>query len=243
MGVREFFSENYEIISGSVIFIASLVVISLKSYFTEKGKLRAQISENKRLVQEAEDIKSKFNIELEEIKKEHQLEISKRKYQYESKKDQYLKFFRLLDEFSNENNIRTQEKFLPILEEFNRNYLNAKTTYKIKNETTAITVSQQKVQQLMFDSNQDLIRIKQETNTIRLIASKEILQKLGLLTLAYDESLVASNNMMKDLLPSMLDNNHEKMKEHQLKLEISGIAINNLKDDIIALMRQELNEI
>ena len=243
MDLRGFFSENYQLISGLVIFIISLFVISLKSYFAEKGKLTAQISENKRLVEQTEAIKSKFNLELEETKKEHQLEISKRKYQYESKKEQYLKFFRLLDDFSNVNNIRTQENFLPILDEFNRNYLNAKSTSNRKNETNAITVFQKKVQQLMFDSHQDLLRIKQETNTIRLIASEDILLKLDLLTLTYDQTVEASNSMMKDILPSMLHNKQEKMKEHQHKLEIFGEMINDIKNDIISLMRSELNEI
>lgn len=243
MDLKKLFTENYQWISGLLIFILSLLIIAIKSYFTEKGKLKAQISENKKLVEQTENIKSKFNKELEELKKEHQLEISKRKYQYESKKEQYLKFFRLLDEFASGSNSNTQEKFLPILEEFNRNYLSAATANNKKNETNAITVFQKKIQQLMFDANKDLIRIKQETNTIRLIASAEILNKLDLLTLAYDESMEVSNRMMKNLLPLMLDKNQDKMKANQQELEISGMVINNIKDEIISLMRRELDEI
>lgn len=243
MDLKRLFTENYQWIAGLLIFILSLFIIAIKSYFTERGRLKAQISENKKLTQQTEVIKSKFNKELEELKKEHQLEISKRKYQYESKKEQYLKFFRLLDEFSSENNSKTQEKFLPILEEFNRNYLNATSGNNKKNETNAITVFQKKIQQLMFDANKDLIRIKQETNTIRVIASNEILQKLDLLTLAYDESMEESNKMMKNLLPLMLEKNQDKMKANQRELEISGMVINNIKEEIINLMRKELGEI
>ena len=95
----------------------------------------------------------------------------------------------------------------------------------------------------MFDANQDLIRIKQETNTIRLIASDEIIKKLDLLTLAYDKSMEVSNNTMNELLPLMLANNQEKMKINQREVEVSGLVINKIKDEITELMRKELNEI
>lgn len=241
--LQDFIINNYEIFSISFLSISGLFIIALKSYFTEKGKLKAQISENKKLVEQTEKIKSKFSKELEELKKEHQLDISKRRYQYESKKEQYINFFKLLDEFSNENNLKTQEKFLPILEEFNRNYLKATSLNKKKDETNAISVFSKKIQKLMFDSNQDLIRIKQETNTIRIIASDEIIKKLDLLTLAYDKSMEVANKSMNELLPLMLSNNQTKMQDNQRDIEIAGMVIKNITDEIIELMRKELNEI
>lgn len=241
--LQDFIINNYEIFSISFLSILGLFIIALKSYFTEKGKLKAQISENKKLVEQTEKIKSKFSKELEELKKEHQLDISKRRYQYESKKEQYIKFFKLLDEFSNENNLKTQEKFLPILEEFNRNYLKSNSLNKKKDETNAISVFSKKIQKLMFDSNQDLIRIKQETNTIRIIASDEIIKKLDLLTLAYDKSMEVANKSINELLPLMLSNNQTKMQDNQRDIEIAGMFIKKITDEIIELMRKELNEI
>lgn len=241
--IQDFIINNYEIFSITFLSILGLFIIALKSYFTEKGKLKAQISENKKLVAQTEKIKSKFSKELEELKKEHQLDISKRRYQYESKKEQYIKFFKLLEEFSNENNFKTQENFLPILDEFNRNYLKAISLNNKKNETNAISVFSKKIQKLMFDSNQDLIRIKQETNTIRIIASDEILKKLDLLTLAYDKSMEAANKSMNELLPLMLSNNQIKMQDNQRDIEIAGMIIKNITYEIIELMRKELNEI
>lgn len=243
MDFKGLITEHYQLFSSLLIFISGLFVISIKSYLTERGKLKAQIAENRKLVEQTEAIKSRFNRELEELKKEHQLDITKRKYKYESKKEQYIKFFRLLDEFSNEQNLKTQEKFLPILEEFNKNYISASNSNNKKNETNAITVFQKKVQKLMFDANQELTSIKQETKTIRLIASNNILQKLDLLTLAYDKSMEASNKMMKDMLPLMLSNNQKKMNEQQHELEVAAMVINDIRDDIINLMRSELNEI
>ncbi|WKW45486.1 hypothetical protein P3875_06755 [Myroides sp. JBRI-B21084] len=223
--------------------LITTTLLFFKSYIQEKAKLKALRSENKKIVEQTEQVKSQYNRELEEIKREHQLNITKRKYQYESKKENYLKFFQLLDQFTRENNVKNQERLLPILDEFNRNYLNASSQNNKRNETNAITTMSKKIQKLTFDASQDLIKIKQETNTIRLIASDEILNKLDILNLAYDKSMEVSNKIMSSLPSLMLTNNQAQMKANQREIEISAMVINNIKDQIIELMRIELNEI
>lgn len=100
-----------------------LLILYIKTYTTEKAKMEVLKSENKKLIEETE-----------RIKKDFQLEISKRRYQYESKKEQYILFFKLLDQFTNEANKSTQEKLLPILDEFNRNFLNSSSRNDKKGE-------------------------------------------------------------------------------------------------------------
>lgn len=238
---------SLEVIEPYAIYLAiSLIgVIGLffRTWVKEKAKIKVLKSENEKLVEQSESIKAKFNREIEEIKKNHQLDIEKRKHQYESKKEQYLNFFRLLDSFTRDANKTTQVKLLPILEEFNKNYLNAASINNKKNETKAVTVMSKKIQKLMFDANEDLVRIKQETNTIRLIASNAIIEKLNLLELAYDKNMEKANKMMSDLPKLMLLNDQNKMNENQKEIEISGLVIQNIKDEIIELMRVELDEI
>jgi hypothetical protein len=223
--------------------LITLLVLFIKSYVQEKAKLKALKSENGKLIAETENIKSKFNRELEDLRKEHQLDITKRKYQYESKKETYLKFFQLLDQFTRENNVKNREKLMPILDGFNKNYLNAASQNNKKAETNAVTVMSRKIQKLMFDTSQDLIKIKQETNTLRLIASDEILKKLDVLNLAYDKSMETSNKMMSSLPSLMATNNQEQMKADQREIEISAMVINSIRDQIIEIMRSELNKI
>lgn len=162
-----------------------LLILYIKTYTTEKAKMEVLKSENKKLIEETE-----------RIKKDFQLEISKRRYQYESKKEQYILFFKLLDQFTNEANKSTQEKLLPILDEFNRNFLNSSSRNDKKGENNATSVMSKKIQRLTFEANESLIKIKQETNTIRLIASDRIIQKLDLLELAYDKNMEQAIKMM-----------------------------------------------
>ena len=181
-----------------------LLILYIKTYTTEKAKMEVLKSENKKLIEETE-----------RIKKDFQLEISKRRYQYESKKEQYILFFKLLDQFTNEANKSTQEKLLPILDEFNRNFLNSSSRNDKKGENNATSVMSKKIQRLTFEANESLIKIKQETNTIRLIASDRIIQKLDLLELAYDKNMEQAIKMMNDLPKQMMSNDQYGMKKSQ----------------------------
>lgn len=209
-----------------------LLILYIKTYTTEKAKMEVLKSENKKLIEETE-----------RIKKDFQLEISKRRYQYESKKEQYILFFKLLDQFTNEANKSTQEKLLPILDEFNRNFLNSSSRNDKKGENNATSVMSKKIQRLTFEANESLIKIKQETNTIRLIASDRIIQKLDLLELAYDKNMEQATKMMNDLPKQMMSNDQYGMKKSQREIEISALVIKEIKDEIIELMRKELDEI
>ena len=209
-----------------------LLILYIKTYTTEKAKMEVLKSENKKLIEETE-----------RIKKDFQLEISKRRYQYESKKEQYILFFKLLDQFTNEANKSTQEKLLPILDEFNRNFLNSSSRNDKKGENNATSVMSKKIQRLTFEANESLIKIKQETNTIRLIASDRIIQKLDLLELAYDKNMEQAIKMMNDLPKQMMSNDQYGMKKSQREIEISALVIKEIKDEIKELMRKELDEI
>ena len=189
-----------------------LLILYIKTYTTEKAKMEVLKSENKKLIEETE-----------RIKKDFQLEISKRRYQYESKKEQYILFFKL--------------------DEFNRNFLNSSSRNDKKGENNATSVMSKKIQRLTFEANESLIKIKQETNTIRLIASDRIIQKLDLLELAYDKNMEQAIKMMNDLPKQMMSNDQYGMKKSQREIEISALVIKEIKDEIIELMRKELDEI
>ena len=210
----------------------SLLILYVRSFIQESGKISALRKRNKELVEETES-----------IKKEHQLDISKRKYQYESKKEQYLKFYRLIDSFTSEANISMQEKLIPILNTFYADFLNASTLNIDGAENKAITEMSSKMQKISFDSIAELTKLRQETNTIKVIASTDILKKLRLLELSYEQITDKSNEMMSALPELIIENNQEKINNYQKEIELSGKVSKSINDDIIELMRKELNEI
>ncbi|CAA7197232.1 hypothetical protein [Chryseobacterium potabilaquae] len=221
--------------SGGGLFVGWIA-----TYVNEKAKQKALKNENKNLVEETENIKSHYTEKLEEIKKDHQLEIAKRKYQYESKKDIYITFFKLLDTFNSEQSFSSQERIKEIIEEFNRNFTNAKTTKAQQNASIVFT---KKLQAMSLDSNKDLIKLKQETNSIRLLASDEVIAKLDCLDEGYDLAMKESDHLLISMPKLIMKNDEEEMAEYKKKIQIHGQLIESIKKELIELMRKELTEI
>lgn len=100
-----------DIILGLILGFLSGYLIS---YFKEKGKNKALLGDIHRLTSEKERVISDFK-----------LDIEKRRYKYESKKEQYFKYFNLIDEFGKTSNDDFYEYFFSVVDDFNKQYLGA----------------------------------------------------------------------------------------------------------------------
>lgn len=241
--MKQFIQENINLIKYFLPIVTGLCVYFIQQFFSLKIKNNLLLKNNKKLTKETESIKSNFNKELEELKKEHQLEISRRKYQYESKKEQYINFFKIMDTFTFILSEKTIAKLTPILDEFNRNFLTANTNNNKKSETKATIVYQKKLQKLMFESTEELRKIKGETNTIKLIASDDVLEKLEFLEHLYEKSLEDSNKIISSLSRKILAGESDSLKQDENSINLTGEIILKTKNELIFLMRKELSEI
>lgn len=184
-----------------VIIIIGLLFLYLKTYISQKAKNKALRNENLTLTQQIED-----------IKKRHELDIAKRKYQYESKKEQYLKFFQLIDSFTGKQNLSCINKMTPIITEFYAGFL---ATIDDKTEQNKVcTVYMEKIQNLMNENNTELMKVKQETNTIRLIASQEVIELLNLMERTYDYMFDTSAQIINMLPNNIMKNNQIVLQKH-----------------------------
>jgi hypothetical protein len=202
----------------------------LTSYFQEKGKNKALLSDIKRLTEEKEKVVTEF-----------QLDLAKRKYQYETKKEQYFKYFNLIDQFNAEGNKQVYEKFLPIINKFNKDFLAAQLNKK--KELLATNAFSDAVNKMMLENNDKLFKIKHETNTIKLIAGEKVLSLLNDLEYYYDLSFDKSSALMKQMGQLIVERQDDRIKEGQIELEAIGQLINRTKQQLVSQVRQELNEI
>lgn len=75
-----------EVSTAIVSFVFGILVLYLTAYSNAKGKNRALEEDVSRLEDEKQKIIAKYRAETEELKKQHSLEIEKRKYKYEDKR-------------------------------------------------------------------------------------------------------------------------------------------------------------
>ncbi|MBP2619202.1 hypothetical protein [Chryseobacterium jejuense] len=227
-----------DIYKGIFTGVIGAFITGIAVYLNEKSKRRALLNDNKRLVKETESIKADYNRELEELKRDHQLEISRRKHQYEGKKDSYVAFFKMIDTFSADQNIKSQEKLRDYIHEFNRNFGDTQSSQK-----KATLVFSKKIQAITMESYKEFIRLKQETSVIKLMASEDVVNHLQLMELGYENLMKESDKMMSAMPVLVMSQNEEKMKAMKDEIEIKGRVINQIKDELNGLMRKELNEI
>ena len=86
-------------------------------------------------------------------------------------------------------------------------------------------------------------QIKQETNTIRIIASESVLKTLNLLESGYDREFEELSVMLQRLPNYMQENDQKGIIEDKRKIEEVVNVILKHKNNLIQQMRVELNEI
>ncbi|WP_299010978.1 hypothetical protein [uncultured Shewanella sp.] len=226
-----------------IINIVCLIIGGLSVYFTAylkvKGKNKGLIEDINKLEDEKQKVIAKYRAETEEIKKQHSLDIEKRKYQYEDKRLQFSKYFSLLDEFHSKCNAIFLEKFQPIMAEFLAGYLEDDESIKNK----AIVKYNEDVQALVFELNEEHLKIKSEQNSIRLISSPEVDTLLDNLEVAVKNATNSSTEMLKVMATQEFWADQTIITPYQETLTVHGQEVQKSHNVLKEQMKVELNEI
>ena len=216
-----------EIILGA---IGSFISGYLISYFKEKGKNKALLGDIKRLTEEKERIIS-----------DYKLDIEKRKYKYESKKEQYFKYFNLIDEFGKSGNDSFYRDFFPIVDTFNKDFLSANGDKE--RELEVLNNFTSSLNPMLSKSNENLVRLRAETKTIRLIANDKVQGYLDKLDQLYDISFERSADMLRSMGNNIISNNQALIDKQNQDLQSLGSMINEVHEQLVIAIKKELDEI
>jgi hypothetical protein len=215
------------------------LILYLTAYTKVKGKNQALKEDVQKLENEKQKIIAKYRAETEEIKKQHTLDVEKRKYKYEIKRAEFSKYFALLDEFHNKCNSVFLEQFKPIITEFYSGFLSDDP--EIKHQSTI--KYNDDVQSLIFELHEEHIKVKTEQNSIRLIASKEVDNLLDALETSVKLATDLSTNMLKFMTTDEFWADQSLVAPLQEQLTVAGNEVLNLHLKLREQMKLELNEI
>lgn len=222
-----------------VSFCVGMLVHYLTAYNKKKGENKALLEDLSKLEDEKQKIISFHQKELEEVRKEHSLDIEKRKYQYETKREQFTRFFRLIDEFQKKSTENIVMEFKPILERFMAAAMDADG--EISKE---IMISYQNdIYRLMNEAHDDLSKLNQETNSIRLVSSKEIDTLLNNMELVTRESTEFACDMIKFMSTEEYLADNSTILPLLQKSQEQGQEIHQIRQQLQAQMKLELDEI
>lgn len=218
--------------SSIITGVIGILIGGASTYFNKRAEFRVLKENNAALQRENEAIRSSY-----------ELEVSKRKYRYEEKLRQYSNFFSLIDACSKEMNGRTQQQCIEAINRFFSHFLHAVNQNDSVAESTAASNFQSEITQIMMDANNYLIKFRQETNAIKLIASDEIVELLEMFDSKMEESIQVSTSCLQDLQSLILQRNSQQLETNQNYINNIGQEIVLLKSKIISLMKEELNQI
>ncbi|MCD4759085.1 MAG: hypothetical protein K8R39_12505 [Arcobacteraceae bacterium] len=151
-------------------FSAGALVVYLTAYAKAKGNNKALKEDISKLEDEKQNIVAKYRAETEELKKQHSLDIEKRKYKYEDKRAQFTKFFLMFDQFQNKGRTIITEDFTPLLSEL----LSSIVTGTEENKKEAFYQFTNDIQHIINKMYEEHIKMTNETNSIRLVATPEM---------------------------------------------------------------------
>lgn len=222
-----------------VSFLLGMFLVYITAYTKAKGKNKALQEDNIRLEQDKQKVVAQHRNETEELKKQHSLDIEKRKYQYEEKRHQFSKYFKLLDEFNKRSNQTFAEEFYPIMNEF----FNAIIESEDDVYQTELIKFNEKIQVLTHKLHEESLKVSTETNSIRLISSPEIDKLLDAMELAIKQVTDQSTEMMNFMMSEDFIKDQSLITPLVKRSEESGAVVKGYRNDLIAQMKKELDEI
>jgi hypothetical protein len=145
-------------------------IIYITAYLKEKGKNRSLKEDLSKLEHKKQEIITKYTKEIEEVKKEHLLDVEKKKHKYQSKKEQYFIFMENLDKFNGTSTGVLTEELSQIMMSYYASYHNVSNSSSDKltrefNEKSLQAINKLKAQR---------VKLYSQLNALKLVANKKI---------------------------------------------------------------------
>jgi len=230
---------EYEAVIVFISFCFGALSIYLTAYTKEKGKNKALKEDVFELENEKQKIIAKFQTEMEEIKKQHSLDVKKREFKYIDKREQFTKYFALLEGFHSKTNSMIVESFQPIIGEFSVAFMNGtqeEQNVAIHNFSNSINVLSQEL-------NSELLTLKTKTHGIRLISSIELDLLLNELELAVTKSTNDATAMTQFMSKPEFWADQSLLKPYEEQNLSSGNKVAEIHEKVKLQMKSELNVI
>lgn len=162
---------------------------------------------------------------------------------FDLKAREYSKYVTDLDEFGKKNHIEVPEKMQPIIDEYFQRYLAATESDNKELEREVIGWFSNQISILMHDGLKDVLKLKYESNRLKLIATDEMLETFKKLENLTEESMNYANEFMKSFVDIIVNQEHNKVEIYQTQAAKLAENIQVQTTKLLNQMRTELGDI
>ncbi|MCF5727026.1 hypothetical protein K3H43_06485 [Aeromonas veronii] len=187
--------------------------------------------------------KQKHERDLKQLEQDLRYKADRRLKIFDLKASEYAKYVTDLDSFGRKNQIEIPERMQPIFDEYIQNYLAATEVGDKNKERQVIGWFSSQISSLMQEGLKDVLKLKSESNRLKLIATDEMPQTFDKLEQLTQESMDYTNEYMKNFTEIIFHQQHDKTKIYQKKAAELATEIQLQSTALMTQMRRELSDI
>jgi predicted outer membrane lipoprotein len=180
---------------------------------------------------------------LKQLEQELRFRADRRLKIFDLKASEYGKYVANLDSFGKKNEIEMPERMQPIFDEYLQRYLAATEAGDKEQERIVIGWLSSQVSSLMQEGLKDVLKLKSESNRLKLIATDEMLETFNQLEKLTQESMDCTNEYMKNFTDIIFKQQTEKTEAFQKRTAELGAETQKNSKALLNQMRQELSDI
>lgn len=180
---------------------------------------------------------------LKQLEQELRFRADRRLKIFDLKASEYGKYVANLDSFGKKNEIEMPERMQPIFDEYLQRYLAATEAGDKEQERIVIGWLSSQVSSLMQEGLKDVLKLKSESNRLKLIATDEMLKTFDQLEKLTQESMDCTNEYMKNFTDIIFKQQTEKTEAFQKRIAELGAETQKNSKALLNQMRQELSDI
>lgn len=162
---------------------------------------------------------------------------------FELKASNFSSYVSQLDIFGKKNQVDMPKRMQPIFEAYMGDILGASGDEDEQKEVEAITRFSNEILLLLNESLEDVLKLKYESNRLKLIATEKMLETLDELELLTDQSFNVASEFMGKYVEINLTKDEAASKAYQEHLMELGKKTQQAKKSLLNQMRIEIGSI
>lgn len=211
------------------------------AYLKKKAQNLALLEDVRRLEEEKRAVEKKFVVEIEQVKKEHNLDIEHRKYQYEDKRRVYSNFCNELDKYQSQGQVVFEKRLKPML----NNLFSVIEQSNGSHESLEFSLTEcfSEMVELCNDLNLAFVEVKNQTNQLRLSISNEAEELLNELLTNLEQTKDLSNEFLQNVVSP------DVLRDKEGQAQLTGVLVElgkrneTIRSNLISQMKSELQSI
>lgn len=187
--------------------------------------------------------KQRHERDLKRLEQELRFSADRRLKIFDLKASQYSQYVTDLDSFGKKNQIEMPARMQPIFDKYLQDYLAATSAGDKNREREVIGWFSSQISALMQEGLQDVLKLKCESNRLKLIATDEMLETFEKIETLTQELMDSTNEFMKNFTEIIINQQNERSEDFQVNAAELSAEIQKYSKTLLNQMRHELSDI